>query len=130
VVVTGTVVGVVVVATGFVVVVVVGAVVETVVFDGEVVEETGEVVVECAVVVVEGAIVVDVGAAVVVVVFVGETTSVLALEAKNPTRAADDNPEPTRRPWVMRRTRANCRSRCWGVREDALMGTSSLAGET
>ena len=108
VVVTGTVVGVVVVATGFVVVVV-GAVVGSVVFAGDVVDETGEVVV------VTGAVVdVDVGAVVDVVVVVteGETTSVLAVEAKNPTRAADDNPEPTRRLWVTRRTRANWRSRC------------------
>jgi streptogramin lyase len=107
VVVTGTVVGVVVVATGFVVVVA-GAVVGSVVFAGDVVEETGDVVVETGEVVV-----VDVGAGVdVVVVVFEETTSVLAVEAKNPTRATDDNPEPTRRPWVTRRTRANCRSRC------------------
>lgn len=106
VVVTGTVVGVVVVATGLVVVVV-DAVVGSV-LEGEVVEETGEVVVE-------GAVVVGVGVVAVVDVvdaLEGETTSVLTVDAKNPTSAADDNPEPTRRPWVTRRTRANRRSRC------------------
>jgi hypothetical protein len=109
VVVTGTVVGVVVVATGLVVVVV-GDVVGSVVFWGDVVEVAGEVVVEEAGAMV---VVVDVAAAVEVVVgLVGETTSVLAVEAKNPTRAAEDKPEPTRRLWVTRRTRANCRSRC------------------
>jgi hypothetical protein len=108
VVVTGTVVGVVVVATGFVVVVV-GALVGSVVFAGDVVDETGAVVVEAA----GDVVVVDVGAVVVVVVVTeGETTSVLAVEAKNPTSAADDNPEPMSRLWVTRRTRANCRSRC------------------
>jgi hypothetical protein len=109
VVVTGTVVGVVVVATGFVVVVV-GAVVGSVVFAGDVVDETGEVVV----VVVGDVVVVDVGVGVDVVGVVteGETTSVLAVEAKNPTRAAEDSPEPMSRLWVTRRTRANCRSRC------------------
>ena len=107
VVVTGTVVGVVVVATGFVVVV--GALVGSVVFAGDVVDETGAVVVEAA----GDVVVVDVGAVVVVVVVTeGETTSVLAVEAKNPTSAADDNPEPMSRLWVTRRTRANCRSRC------------------
>jgi hypothetical protein len=109
VVVTGTVVGVVVVAAGFVVVVV-GAVVGSVVFVGEVVDETGGVVVD----VTGEVVVVDVGAGlgVVVVVTEGETTSVLAVEAKNPTKAADNSPEPMRRLWVTRRTRANCRSRC------------------
>jgi hypothetical protein len=94
--------------------VVVGAVVGSVVFGGAVVEETGEVVVvERDVVVVDGVVVVDDGADVDVVdAFVGETTSVLADEAKNPTSAADDSPEPTSRPLVMWRTRANCRSRC------------------
>jgi hypothetical protein len=88
----------------------VGAVVGSVVLAGDVVDETGAVVVEVTgdVVVVDVAVGVDV----VVVATEGETTSVLALEAKNPTRAADDNPELMSRLWVMRRTRANCRSRC------------------
>jgi hypothetical protein len=107
VVVTGTVVGVVVVATGLEVVVVdavVGSVPE-----GEVVEETGEVLV-----VVEGEVVVGVVAVedVVVDALEGETTSVLTVDEKKPTSAADDSPEPTRRPLVTRRTRAKRRSRC------------------
>jgi hypothetical protein len=103
--------GTVVVVVGGVVVVVAGVVVVVELFPPDV---AGVVVVGC-VVVVGGTVVVVVGE---VVVVVGSTrcTAGFAVEAKRPTRATDEIPEPTRTPRVTLRTRANRRSRCWGVR--------------
>jgi hypothetical protein len=42
----------------------------------------------------------------------GVVTAGFDAPARNTTRTADNAPEPTSRPWVSRRTRANRRSRC------------------
>ncbi|MGA2123829.1 MAG: hypothetical protein ABSG58_05305 [Acidimicrobiales bacterium] len=115
---------------GAVVVVVTGTVVVVVVAGGAVVVVVGEelVVVRC-----EGDVLVvvdvDVAGDVVVVVLdvdvvVGGVTmrlAGLAVVAKNPTKPADERLEMTKTPRVARRTRANRRSRCWGVRGDIVI---------
>jgi hypothetical protein len=59
---------------------------------------------------------------VVVGTVVGTMTAGLAAPARYTTSAAETTPEPTRRVWVSRRTRANRRSRCWGVRVAGVKG--------
>ena len=59
---------------------------------------------------------------VVVGTVVGRMTAGLAAPARYTTSAAETTPEPTRRVWVSRRTRANRRSRCWGVRVAGVKG--------
>lgn len=109
------------------VVVVTGAVVGTVVL-GVVGVVTGFVVVEpdessdSDELEVEGVVVVGVSSDVVDVLLVVEGTVVgvetmgFAAPAKYTTATPESTPEPRRRAWVRRRTRANRRSRCWGVR--------------
>ncbi|MHB8379931.1 MAG: hypothetical protein ACYDB2_08455 [Acidimicrobiales bacterium] len=57
-----------------------------------------------------------VGGTVTGVVTTGVATTGFATPAKYITATPEITPEPTRRDWVRRRTRANRRSRCWGVR--------------
>jgi hypothetical protein len=109
VVVTGTVVGVVVVGAGLVVV---GALVAGVVPP----DLPDVVVVVFGVVVVDDVVVLEAGELLVVVVGEGTMTAGLAAPARYTTARAETTPEPTKRAWVSRRTRANRRSRCWGVR--------------
>jgi hypothetical protein len=116
VVVTGTVVGVVVVGAGLVVVV------------PDEPEESDELLVVVGVVT-ETVVGVVVGVSsdseellVVVGTVVGTMTAGLAAPARYTTSAAETTPEPTRRVWVSRRTRANRRSRCWGVRVAGVKG--------
>lgn len=76
------------------------------------------------VVVVGVAVVVVVGEVLVVVVVVGGLTmrtAGLAVVAKKPTSAADERLEMTKTPRVARRTRANRRSRCCGVRGEVVI---------
>ncbi len=54
---------------------------------------------------------------------VGTMTAGLAAPARYTTSTAETTPEPTRRVWVSRRTRANRRSRCWGVRVAGVKGS-------
>jgi hypothetical protein len=82
---------------------------------GFVVAELDEPLVEGVVV---GGVTFDVGEVLFVVegVEVGVVTTGFVVPAKYTTRRADSTPELTRSPWVSRRTRANRRSRCCGVR--------------
>lgn len=101
----------------YLVVVVVGArvvVVEPIV--GPVVDVVGLVFGD-VVVVLEADVVVVLGPDVVVVEGFDTRERVgVALLAKKPTIKPDNTPEPMKTDWVKRRTRANRRSRCWGVR--------------
>lgn len=56
----------------------------------------------------------------------GVVTSGFAEPARYITATPDSTPEPTRRAWVMCRTRAKRRSRCWGVRVAGVMVVSHL----
>jgi hypothetical protein len=58
------------------------------------------------------------------VVVVGVVTVVVALTAlaSAPTRTAESAHDPRKIIWVMRRTRAKRRSRCWGVRSVGTIG--------
>jgi hypothetical protein len=58
---------------------------------------------------------------VVVVVVAGTVVSVWAALAAYPTKSADVAHEPKKIAWVTWRTRANRRSRCWGVRFEGVI---------
>lgn len=57
-----------------------------------------------------------------VVGVVGAVTMGFVAPARYATRSTETTPEPTRRVWVSLRTRANRRSRCWGVRVAGVKG--------
>jgi len=80
-----------------------------------------------AVVVVGADVVVVVSSLAVVVVVAGTVVSEWAALAAYPTKSTDVAHEPKKIAWVTWRTRANRRSRCWGVRFE---GVIDLLGHT